>query len=210
MLEVETQINSVRRSVGTRVLDTGWARVVGLEQQFDVTVEELWELCTTAEKIPQWFLPISGNLRIGGRYQLEGNAGGRIEACKPPDRFTATWEFGGEASWIEVKFTRAADAKSVLDLKHVAHVGDDQWAEYGPGAVGIGWDMSLMGLATHIKSGEAVNPEAGAEWGASDEGKRFMKLSSDAWREASIAAGTQPNDAEAAAERVVGVYSADE
>ncbi|GAB3569142.1 SRPBCC domain-containing protein [Spelaeicoccus albus] len=209
MIDVETQIESVSRSVGTRVLDTGWARVVGLRQKFDVSVEELWELCTTAEKISRWFLPVSGNLRIGGRYQLEGNAGGRIEACKPPERFTATWEFGGEASWIEPKFGRAADAKSVLELKHIAHVDDDQWAEYGPGAVGIGWDMSLMGLASHIKSGESVNPESGAEWGASSEGRQFMKLSSDAWRAASVASGTEPNEADAAADRVIAVYTAD-
>ena len=30
------------------------------------------------ERIPRWFLPVSGDLRLGGRYQLEGNAGGEV------------------------------------------------------------------------------------------------------------------------------------
>ena len=28
--------------------------------------------------------PISGDLRLGGRYQLQGNAGGEILVCEPP------------------------------------------------------------------------------------------------------------------------------
>lgn len=38
----------------------------------------MWDACTDPERIPRWFLPISGDLRLNGRYQLEGNAGGAI------------------------------------------------------------------------------------------------------------------------------------
>jgi hypothetical protein len=30
------------------------------------------------------FPPVSGDLRLGGKYQLGGNAGGEILACEPP------------------------------------------------------------------------------------------------------------------------------
>lgn len=210
MIDVDTQIDSVTRRVSTRVLDTGWARVVALTESFDVTVGKLWDLTTTKENIPKWFLPISGELRLGGRYQLEGNAGGRIESCNAPERFAATWESGGEASWIEVAYRRTSDAKSELELKHIAHIDADQWAEYGPGAVGIGWDMALMGLATHVKTGEPVDPHAGAAWAGSDDGVEFMRRSSDVWRAANVAAGTEDNAASAAADRVLAAYTSDE
>ena len=32
---------------------------------------------------PRWFLPISGELRLGGRYQLTGNAGGTDHPLRP-------------------------------------------------------------------------------------------------------------------------------
>ena len=53
---------------------------------YDTTLDDLWDACTNAERIPRWFLPVSGELRDGGRYQLEGNAGGTIERCDPPTR----------------------------------------------------------------------------------------------------------------------------
>ena len=46
----------------------------------------MWDAVTSAERIPRWFLPISGDLRLGGRYQLEGNAGGEVLECAPPAR----------------------------------------------------------------------------------------------------------------------------
>src|SRR5580765_41820 len=56
--------------------------------------DDLWDAVTNAERIPRWFLPITGDLRVGGRYQFEGNAGGAIERCAPPESFAVTWEMG--------------------------------------------------------------------------------------------------------------------
>ena len=46
-----------------------------------------------------------------------------------------------------------------------------------------------------------MDPGRVAAWSASDEGKRFMTLSSDSWRDASVSAGTAVAAAQAAAER---------
>src|SRR5918996_5074153 len=40
---------------------------------------DVWDALTTAERIPRWFLPVSGDLAVGGHYQLEGNASGVVE-----------------------------------------------------------------------------------------------------------------------------------
>ena len=44
-------------------------------------------------------------------------------------------------------------------------------------------------------------------WTASDEGREFTTRCSEAWRDASIAAGTDPAAAEAAAARTTAAYT---
>lgn len=210
MIDTTHQISSVRRSIGSRTLEAGEARVLTISQAYDAELEDLWDACTNAERIPRWFLPISGELRLGGSYQFEGNAGGTIERCDPPKSFAATWVYGEETSWIEVRLTPEPDGGTRFELEHVAHVNDEMWAQFGPGAVGIGWDMGLVGLALHLASGQPVDRAEAEAWTASEEGRRFMSLSSERWCEASVAAGTDRAEAAAAAERVTAAYTATE
>ena len=175
MIDVSHQIKEVRRRVGSKDLEGGNARVMTLSQTYPGTLQDVWDACTNAERIPRWFLPVSGDLRVGGRYQLEGNAGGTIERCDPPNSFAATWEMGDQVSWIEVRLSAQPSGETRVELEHIAHV-DDRWTEFGPGAVGIGWDLSFVGLALHLASGEAVDRQEGMAWTMSDDGRRFMSL----------------------------------
>jgi uncharacterized protein YndB with AHSA1/START domain len=207
MIDVTQQINAVRRKVGTRVLEAGEARTVTISRTYAAAIEDVWDACTNAERIPRWFLPVSGDLRPGGHYQLEGNAGGTIERCEPPKSFSATWEYGGEVSWIEVRLTAESAGGTRMEIEHIAHAGDQRWAEFGPGAVGIGWDMVVMGLSLYLSGRPAVDPQNSAAWAASEEGKRFMKLSGDHWCEAHIASGDDEAEARAMAERTIAAYT---
>ncbi len=208
MIDATHQINTVRRQVGSRVLEAGRARSVTISQAYDTDVEDLWDACTNPERLPRWFAPVSGELRLGGRYQIEGNAAGTVERCDPPKEFSATWEYGGEVSWIEVRLSPDADGGARFELEHIAHVDDERWAEFGPGAVGLGYDMALTGLATHLRSGAAVAPHEGAAWFASDEGKRLLTEAGNRWCEADVAAGTPAEAARAAADRCIAAYTA--
>lgn len=208
MIDVTQQINAVRRQVGTRTLEAGEARTVTISQTYDAPIEDVWDACTNPERIPRWFLPVSGDLKLGGRYQLEGNAGGVIERCDPPKSFAATWEYGGDVSWIELHLTAEPEGGTRFELEHTAHVDDERWTEFGPGAVGIGWDMALVGLALHLSGGPPMDPQEGMAWAASDEGKQFMTLSSQRWCDADVAAGADPVQAQAAAERTTAAYTA--
>ena len=207
MIEVEGQINAVQRRVGSRVLEAGEARTATVSRTYDATLEDVWDACTNPERLPRWFLPVSGDLRPGGHYQLEGNAGGTVQECDPPNRFTATWEYGGEVSWIELRLAPTPEGRTRFELEHIAHVDDERWNEFGPGAVGVGWDLSLRALALHLSTQEAVDPQEAAAWMASDEGTAFMTLCSRKWGEASIAAGTAEADARAAAQRTTEAYA---
>ena len=215
MIDVVHQINQVHRSVAGRTVGATEVRTVTLRQSYAATVDELWDACTNAERIPRWFLPVTGELRVGGRYQLEGNAGGTITACDPPRRFEATWEFDGKVSWIAVEVSPLDDdgesdaaPRAQLLLEHTVPI-DDHWAQYGPGAVGVGWDMALIGMSLHLASGgAAVDAEAVMAWMASDGGRDFTIRSSEAWLAAHVAGATEPDDeATAQAQRTLAAYT---
>jgi uncharacterized protein YndB with AHSA1/START domain len=209
MIDVAHQINAVRRRVGTRTLAAGEARTVVVSQVYAAAVEDVWDACTNAERIPRWFLPVSGDLELGGRYQLEGNAGGTIERCDPPKSFFITWEAGGQVSWVEVRLQAQAQApdRTRLEIEHIAHVGDDLWAQFGPGAVGIGWDSIFLGLSQHLSGSPAVDPSNSAAWIASAEGRQFMTLSGERWREAHVASGAGETQAREMAARTIAAYT---
>jgi uncharacterized protein YndB with AHSA1/START domain len=207
MIDVTQQINAVRRTVGTRVLEAGQARTVTISRTYGAAIEDVWDACTNAERIPRWFLPVSGDLQLGGRYQLVGNAGGTIERCDPPKSFFATWEFGGEVSWIEVRLTAEAADLTRLEIEHIARIGDERWAEFGPGAVGIGWDMVVLGLTLHLSGRPAVDRQNSAAWAASEEARNFMRLSGERWYEAHVASGDDEAEARTMADRTIAAYT---
>ena len=209
MIDVATQINAVARTVGSRTLEDGEAKTVLVRQTYDATLEDVWDACTKGDRIARWFLPVKGDLRLGGRYQIEGNAEGEVLDCEPPRRLRVTWEYAGDISWVEVRLASAADGQTSFELEHTARVEAARWEEFGPGAVGIGWDMTLLGLAQHLHGGgEISSPEEGALWAASDEGRDFMARSGERWHDAQVAAGEDPAAARAAADRTIAAYTA--
>ncbi|WP_117000924.1 SRPBCC family protein [Desertimonas flava] len=189
---------------GTR--DGTPTRIAVARRTYATDQRDLWEAITSPERIPRWFLPVSGDLRVGGRYQLEGNAGGVVERCDEPDLFAVTWEMGPMVSWLTVRLV-AAGAGTTLELTHEAHVDPDLWTQFGPGAVGVGWDLALVGLGLHIDSGRPVDPESGMAFTFTTAGKEFVQLAAARWAEAAVADGEEADAARAAAERTTHFYT---
>ena len=48
MIDVTHRISAVARTVGTRTLDAGEARVITVARSFPDPVAEVWDACTTA------------------------------------------------------------------------------------------------------------------------------------------------------------------
>ena len=207
MIDVNHELSSVERHSGSRTLDAGEARTLTVSRVYDTPPADLWDACTNPERIARWFLPLSGDLREGGSYAFEGNASGTIERCEPPESLSATWEYGGQVSWVELRLTPEAGGTRFA-LEHVAHVDDDLWAQFGPGAVGVGWDQALLGLSLYLAGGADLPDRSEVEaWQLSDEGRAFAGGSSERWAEASIAFGTDADEARAAAERTTQLYT---
>ena len=206
-IDIAGHVGAITRAVRRGERDGKPTQTVVAERNYDTSIDDLWEAITSAERIPRWLLPVTGELRLGGRYQLEGNAGGEVITCEPPRRLAVTWEYGGDVSWVDVELSTVPSGTR-LELEHTAHPSP-AWeaAGFGPGAVGIGWDLSLLGLALYLTSGTALDPAQTQAWQASDEAKDFMRSSSDAWCDADIAGGTPTEVARAAADRTTEAYT---
>lgn len=203
--DVDTHLGAVTRSVSELEYEGKPARAVHLTRTFETSVDDLWDAVTNHERLPRWFLPVSGDLELGGRYQLKDNAGGTISRCDPPHFLFLTWEFGGQVSWVEVRLEGEDDARSRMTLTHIAHV-DEFWETYGPGAGGVGWDLGLLGLAFHIAGIEDESFDEAA-FSASPEGRAFIVGSSEAWGRADVAAGADPEQATAAVKQTTAFYT---
>ena len=206
MIDVNEQIASVARTVGVGEVDDGPVKAVTLARTYATDIDDLWDAVTSAERIARWMTPVTGDLSLGGRYQLEGNAAGTITACDPPRGFAATWEFADAVSWIEVQLTPVDDDHTRLVLTHLARP-DEHWEQFGPGATGIGWDLALLGLSLHLTT-DADPPSDPMAWLGSPEGISFMTASGQAWGDADIAGGEDPATAGKAAERTFAAYTA--
>ncbi len=211
MIDIVREIDAVQRAVTGGRIAAGEGRTIRMERTYDAPIEDAWDALTDPERISRWFLPISGDLRVGGRYQLEGNAGGKVVACEPPHRFRVTWVYGEvtipeQTSELEVRLTAAGTESTTLVLEHTAIVPDEMWDQFGPGAVGVGWDGGQLGLSLHLH-GESVGDRAA--WLLSAEGREFTTLSSVAWGAANVAAGADPAAAATAVANTTAFYVPD-
>lgn len=207
MIDIISEIDRVHRELRTTSTPQGKARTVLVRRTYDTDVADVWDACTTAERIGRWLAPVTGELKLGGRYQLEGNAGGEILRCEPPKLLKVSWVFGEGASEVEVRLTDAGAGQTELELEHLAvDLDPGFWKQFGPGAVGVGWDLSLLGLAAHLAGDEfdVTDNEALLQ---SPELIDFMTRSGRAWGAAHEASGADADEAKGAADRTIAFYT---
>ena len=211
MIDIVREIKAVVREVGQGSIPAGRGRSVRLLREYDAPIEDVWDALTNPERISRWFLPVSGDYRLGGRYQFEGNAGGTIVACERPHRLELTWAYGeavddANASQLELRLSTIDGGVTRLELEHTAVVPSESWAQFGPGAVGVGWEQGLLGLSLHLRLEQLDDPAA---WQQSLEGRDFARRSSEAWGDANRAAGADPETAARGVANTTAFYAPD-
>lgn len=155
-------------------------------------------------------MPVTGDPALGGCCQFQGNAGGVVEACEPEERIAVTWEMHGAVSWVELTFTKEGTGTR-LTLRHTARkagLPPGFWEQYGPGAVGVGWEPGIMGLAVFLESPDSARPpEAEETWAATAAGRAKITESAEGWAEAAIAGGEDPATMRATVGNLIGFYT---
>jgi uncharacterized protein YndB with AHSA1/START domain len=192
-IDIPSQLAAIYREVGER--QAGEAVGVLMRRSYGAAIEDVWSAVTDPERMRRWFLPVSGDLRVGGTFQLHGNAGGEILTCEPPTLLRVT--FGGPTSVVELRLSPNGD-ETVLELEHVVPF---EIAQSAAGAlyVGPGWDGALMGLDLYLRGEAPADPAAAAN---SPEVQEFSKQSVHRWIAAVESSGAAGADEIAAATAV--------
>src|ERR1700741_247404 len=174
MIDIAAKLEVIPREVGRRPAEEG--EVVGalLRRTYAAAPADVWEAVTDPDRVRRWFLPLTGDLRVGGTFQLEGNAGGEILHCERPKLLEVT--FGGPTSKLELRLTAKGD-DTVLELDHTVPMA---MAGSGAGAlyVGPGWDGALLALGMYLR-GEAIEDPVAAA--SSPEAQEVSRGAVQAW-----------------------------
>jgi uncharacterized protein YndB with AHSA1/START domain len=71
---------------------------VRVEDVYDTHIDDLWDSCTTSERLARWIAEVSGDLRLGGTIHASFTSSWsgtvRIDACESPDHLLVIMEPG--------------------------------------------------------------------------------------------------------------------
>lgn len=194
MKDVLDELAAARRTMGAATLPAG---------------DDEWNAITDPERLGRWSKSVSGDLRLGGSFELDGGEHGEILRCDPPRRLRVSWLFGPDAdewpgtSEVEVRLSPGPAGDTELELVHAVAVGEPMFPTYGPGAGGVGWDLHLLTLARFLADGETLDHE---EFRSLPEGREFARRSAAAWGEAHLAGG-DPDQVASAVEATTAFYA---
>jgi uncharacterized protein YndB with AHSA1/START domain len=138
------------RVIGTmRALDENRG-AVRVEDLYDTDIKDLWEACTTPQRLARWIAEVSGDLREGGTVQAvftstwSGSA--RIDVCDAPHHLLITTEPGtDDESQVEAWLT-AEGARTRLVVEERG-LPVDSLHYYG-----AGWQVHLEDLGRALAS----------------------------------------------------------
>jgi uncharacterized protein YndB with AHSA1/START domain len=180
-LDYINRLGAIEREVSRRDGTDGEEVVVRIRRTYQSSTDDVWDALTSPERLPRWFLPVSGDLRPGGTFQLEGNAGGDILTCEPPEHLTVT--FGGPTSVLHLHLRAVDEASTAMTLEHSVPIA---MAQSGAGAlfVGPGWDAAIVALELHLTNDD-TDPHQAAE--STELGRQSVALWVDTVRTSNTA-----------------------
>ena len=159
----------------TVTVDGETGRTMTLRRHYDADVADVWQACTDPERLARWLTPVSGDLRPGGQPVTQ----------------------------VEAELV-AAGGGTDLELRHGGPVDPGFWTQFGPGAVGVGWDLALYVLGRVLAGQQRPDQTAGP---GSEPYRELVTGSSQSWQAAAEAAGIPPDQAKAAADRTTAFYT---
>lgn len=136
-----------------REIAAGPARVAVFTRVYETTPEDLWDACTRPERLRRWYTTVTGDLRVGGRFQQVNMGSGTILVCDAP-RFLKV-SLGGGADEIELRLSPGPQTGSVtLHLEHATTVGAHEIGGETYDAIfcmGGGYYPRLQALDQHLR-----------------------------------------------------------
>ena len=132
---------------------------VRVEDVYDTDIDDLWEACTTPERLARWIARVSGDLQAGGQFHATFTSTatntGRVTACDAPHHLLVTMdpdsdgELPGE---IEVWLTREGERTRLIVEERGLAVDKVHFH-------GAGWQVHLEDLGRALRTGASAHPD---------------------------------------------------
>ena len=103
-----------------REIHAGQARVAVFRRTYSAPIEDVWDACTNPDRLRRWYVPVTGDLRLGGTFEQSNMGGGEIVACDAPSFLKLS--LGGGADEIELRLAPDTDGTTQLELQHATTI----------------------------------------------------------------------------------------
>lgn len=130
---------------------------VRVEDVYDTDIDDLWEACTSPERLARWIAEVSGDLHVGGSIRASFTSTwtgpGRVEVCDRPHHLLLTMEPGtAEETQLEAWLTE--DGEKTLLVVEERGLPLDRLSFHG-----AGWQAHLEDLGRSL-AGDSSNWKA--------------------------------------------------
>jgi uncharacterized protein YndB with AHSA1/START domain len=135
-----------------RELPKGEARVAVMRRTYDADVADVWDACTDPERLARWYVPVTGDLRLGGTVHQAMMGSGEIVRCEPPHRLTLS--LGAGVDEIDLTLAAGADGGTLLELQHATTIDQHEIGGEMYDAIfcmGGGYYPRLYALDLHLR-----------------------------------------------------------
>ncbi len=135
-----------------RAIASGEARVAVMRRTYEAAIDDVWDACTNPERLARWYVPVTGEFRLGGHIEQAMMGGGEIVRCEPPTLFVVSLGRRGTDE-ITLRLTVAGNERTELELEHATTLdrieieGEFHDAIF---CMGGGYYPRLMALDQHL------------------------------------------------------------
>ncbi|EWT01422.1 hypothetical protein N865_10485 [Intrasporangium oryzae NRRL B-24470] len=134
---------------------------VRVEDVYDTDIDDLWQACTTPERLARWIAEVSGDLREGGMihavFTSTWSGPARIDACDAPHHLLITTEPGtDDESQMEAWLTADGARTRLVVEERGLPVGSLHF-------YGAGWQVHLEDLGRSLADDGDPHPEGWSE-----------------------------------------------
>lgn len=136
-----------------RTIPAGEARVAVFTRNYNTTIDDLWDACTNPERLRRWYVPVTGDLQVGGSFQQTNMAPGTILVCDAPHFLKLS--LGSGSDEIELRLsTKPEDGTTTLELQHATtldslNIGGEMFDAIF--CMGGGYYPRLLALDLHLR-----------------------------------------------------------
>ena len=112
-----------QHSLHRREIAAGEARCAVFRRTYDASVEDVWDACTSPERLRRWYAPVEGDLRVGGTFTQGDFGSGTVVRCEAPRLLTVALGGGDPApDEIELRLYPGEHGTTVLEFEHATTI----------------------------------------------------------------------------------------